>query len=89
MAGESTVQTDRRIYRTADGRLVWQGDPDAAFLAHPAGRDVPRSVLDEVSAKQSKPARNKQAAKTADKSGLTVTRRRSQSPEPEDSGVDR
>lgn len=75
MGKESTVKTDKRIYRTHDGRLVWQGDPDAAFLMYPAGREVPRSVYERVGAKQAAKQADKQAVKPADKSGLTVTRR--------------
>lgn len=31
---------DRRIYTTRDGRYVEEGDPDAAFLAFPAGYEL-------------------------------------------------
>lgn len=75
MGKEVRVKTDRRIYRTRDGRLVWQGDPDAAFLMYPAGREVPRSVLERVGVKQGKKPLDKQAEKPADKaSGLSVQR---------------
>lgn len=30
----------RHIWRTADDRLVPHGDPDAAFLAYPAGTEL-------------------------------------------------
>ncbi|ANN16249.1 hypothetical protein SD37_11735 [Amycolatopsis orientalis] len=32
---------DKHIWRTADGKLVEHGHPDAAFLQYPAGTDVP------------------------------------------------
>lgn len=65
-----------RIWRTADGRHVPDGHPDAAFLAYGPGDQVPKDVLDEVEGKPKrgrKPA-DKQAPKPADKGGLTVTR---------------
>jgi hypothetical protein len=30
----------RRVYRTNDGRFVGESDPDAAFLAYPAGTEI-------------------------------------------------
>lgn len=33
-------KVSERIYRTTDGRLVRENDPDAAFLAYPAGQDL-------------------------------------------------
>lgn len=59
---------DRRVYRTVDGRLVEEGDPEAAFLAYPAGEEVVdaearRSGLTEFLAK----AGVKAKAKPADK----------------------
>jgi hypothetical protein len=65
-----------RIYRTADGRHVAEGDPAAAFLAYADGDDVPKDVLAEVEGKPKrgrKPA-DKQADKPADKGGLTISR---------------
>lgn len=58
-----------RIYRTANGRHVLEGDPDAAFLAYSAFEVVPDAVMDEVTAskKAPKPA-DKAATKPADKS---------------------
>lgn len=32
-------RVDRHVWRTEDGRLVPHGDPDAAFLAYPAGAE--------------------------------------------------
>lgn len=34
------MKLDRRIYRTGDGRLVEQNDPDAAYLEYPAGTEL-------------------------------------------------
>lgn len=34
------VRIDQRLYRTRDGRLVTQGNPDAAFLFCSAGKEV-------------------------------------------------
>lgn len=33
-------QVPERLYRTVDGRLTREGDPAAAFLAHPAGEKL-------------------------------------------------
>jgi hypothetical protein len=72
-----------RIWRTADGRHVADGHPDAAFLAYTDGDDVPKDVLAEVDGKPvpkrgRKPA-DKEAKPEADKSGsgsgLTINRR--------------
>ncbi|MGH6691101.1 MAG: hypothetical protein ACREF4_10560 [Gammaproteobacteria bacterium] len=71
-----------RIWRTADGRHVADGDPDAAFLAYADGDNPPAGVLAEVEGKAApkrgrKPA-DKQADRPADKagtgSGVTVTK---------------
>lgn len=34
------MQADRRLWRTGDGRLVEDGDADAATLAYAAGDDI-------------------------------------------------
>lgn len=81
---------NRRVYRTADGRLVEHDDPEAAFLAFPAGEDVPdaearRSGLaaflrhasngDSAGSKRaSRPADKAVHAPAGDKGGLTTTR---------------
>lgn len=75
MGKESKVKTDRRVYRTRDDRLVWEGDPDAAFLAYPAGREIPESVAARIGGKQAPKPKDKQAPKPEDKSGLSVTKR--------------
>lgn len=54
-----------RIWRTADGRHVPDGDPDAAFLAYAEGDEVPADVAAEV---EGKPA-HKRARRSADKAG--------------------
>lgn len=64
-----------RIYRTADGRHVTEGDPDAAFLAYSQFDDPPKDVLAEIGDKAEpekkapakKAAPRKQAKKSADK----------------------
>lgn len=63
---------DRHWWKTGDGRLVPDGDPDAAFLAYPAGMEIPDAtarqlgiLVDEAKAK-SAPA-NKARSKPADK----------------------
>lgn len=38
-----------RIYKTADGRHVRDGDPDAAYLAYSAFDEVPANVERELS----------------------------------------
>ncbi|MDA3624255.1 hypothetical protein OU415_02335 [Saccharopolyspora sp. WRP15-2] len=39
---------EQRIYKTADGRHVYEGDPAAAFLAYGVGDDVPAAVMQEL-----------------------------------------
>jgi len=65
-----------RIWRTADGRHVAEGDPDAAFLAYGDGDEVPKGVLAEIEGKPKRGRRpaDKQADKPADKGGLTISR---------------
>jgi hypothetical protein len=76
-----------RIWRTADGRHVTDGHPDAAFLAYADGDQVPEDVLAEVEDKPKRRGRppgsksrpkpdDKQAAKPDDKGGLTINRLR-------------
>lgn len=57
------MRVDYRVYRTRDGRLVKQGDPDAAFLEYPAGTEVADSVLKEHGLVKE----SKASAKPADK----------------------
>lgn len=54
-----------RIFRTADGRHVPDGHPDAAFLAFREWDDVPAEVVKEIKALTA-PA-NKQGRKPANK----------------------
>lgn len=70
MAG---AKADRRVYRTADGQLVGEGDPQAAFLAYPVGEDVAdgdvdayRALVGDRAKAVAKPA-DKAARKPADK----------------------
>lgn len=62
--------TDRHVWRTVDGRHVPDGHPDAAFLAYPAGDDLPADVAAELVAATAKakaaPA-DKARTKPADK----------------------
>ncbi len=67
------MRADQRLWRTADGRLVADGDPDAATLAYAAGDEV--APADEAKlpgdqpdpAKAQRPAANKAAKRPADK----------------------
>jgi hypothetical protein len=67
------IAADRHYWRTADGRLVPTGHPDAEVLAYPAGDDLPDEVarelglLDPPQAKQAPKPAAKQAAKPANK----------------------
>lgn len=76
------MQTDKRIYRTDDGRLVYEGDPAAAFLAYGPGDQVPDDIAkaldEEVEVKL--PEENKA-------SGLTIDTRDSVIRALEDLGV--
>ncbi len=44
------MQADLHVWKTADGRLVLAGDPDATTLAYAPGDDVPAKDQDAVSA---------------------------------------
>jgi hypothetical protein len=57
-----------RIYRTADGKHVGEGHPDAAYLAYSQYDKAPKAVLDELEdgKPKAKPAEDK-AAKPANK----------------------
>jgi hypothetical protein len=65
-----------RVYRTVDGRLVWEGDPEAAFLAYAAGDEftaedeaaLPGSKSKAAPANKSRPA---PADKAADRAAPT------------------
>jgi hypothetical protein len=71
----------RRVYRTADGRLCEEDDPQVAFLAYVPGQEVPDAEARRVGLAafavkaKAKPA-DKAAARPADKavSGLTINR---------------
>jgi hypothetical protein len=58
-----------RLWRTGDGRLVRDGDPDGEFLAYPAGSRIEAKDEHLVPSvePEPKPARAKAAAKPADK----------------------
>lgn len=60
-----------RLWRTGDGRLVRDGDVDAAFLAYPAGARIEAKdehlVPGAPVAKAARKPADKQAAKPADK----------------------
>lgn len=58
-----------RLWRTGDGRLVRDGDPDGQFLAYaPGGRIAARDEhLVPGAEPERKPVRGKAAAKPADK----------------------
>jgi hypothetical protein len=84
-------KVDRRIYRTTDGRLVEEGDTDAAFLAYAAGDEVSDAEARQVgltalgagantasanaSAKSRAKLADKAAPRPADKGGLMINRK--------------
>lgn len=65
------------LYRTADGRLVREGDPAAAFLVCRRGVDVPRDVVKKYGLKlESEPvAENPVARENRAISGRSIRRR--------------
>jgi hypothetical protein len=74
------VIVDQRVWKTADGRLVADGDPEAAFLAHTVGEEVSdglakSSGLAELlgGAKAKPAAGNKMAGRPADKAASPST----------------
>lgn len=58
-----------RLWRTKDGGLVRDGDPDAAVLAYAAGDEIAKADADKLPAegKAKAAAANKARAKAADK----------------------
>lgn len=62
-----------RLYRTIDGDVVLEGDPNAAFLLAavgdeiPEGYSAPRKAADKSADKAESAPANKAAAKPADK----------------------
>lgn len=64
---------DRHWWRTADGRLVPDGHPDAAVLAYPRHTEIPDDVARklgiaaEPEAKERRPGANKARGKSGDK----------------------
>ncbi len=70
------MRAEARLWRTADGGLVADGDPDGAILAYAAGDDispadeakVPRPA-DSAETKAAPAPANKARARTGDKSG--------------------
>jgi hypothetical protein len=59
------IATDR-LWRTEDGRVVSDGDPEARFLLCAPGDEIPEGV-DPPTAKQAAKPANKQAAAAANK----------------------
>lgn len=69
------MRLEQHVWKTVDGRLVPDGDQDAAFLEFPAGiemgddraRELGLLDEDDEPKQAPRPAANKQAAKPADK----------------------
>lgn len=79
-----------RLYRTADGRLVRHGDPEAAFLAFPEGEQMSEEEAERFGVlaffgekNRAEAPRNKQAPRPADKSAVRVEPEHVADPEPE------
>lgn len=63
------MRLGQRVYRTTDGRLVLQGDPNAAYLEYPAGTEVSDHTARKLGlAEEKPPARGKSRSKPQDKS---------------------
>jgi hypothetical protein len=58
----------RWYWTAARDRLVAEGDPEAAFLAYPAGTVIPEREARQVGLKQRAPAANKLGRRPLDKS---------------------
>lgn len=61
------MRAEQRICRTTDGRLVPEGDPDAAFLAYAVGDDISEADAERLKAadKPADKARKPQGNKSA------------------------
>lgn len=65
----SLYVTNRRIYRTPAGELVFGDHPDAAFLAYAAGDSMSEEEAIGLGLKAAERLADKTGAKPADKSG--------------------
>ena len=67
------VKLDRRLYLDADGAVVEEGDPKAAFLLGGKGAEIPYTravelgIVKPPAAKKAEPAANKQRKPAANK----------------------
>lgn len=70
------VRAEQRLWRTSDGRLVVEGDPDSATLAYVTGDDIAPADQAKVPGrnteraeppKAQQPPANKARGRTADK----------------------
>jgi hypothetical protein len=57
----------RRLYRTTDDRVVFEGDPDAAFLLVNEGEEIPEGYEEPAAQKATQKAEDKAAAKAPNK----------------------
>jgi len=79
-----TYKVPHHIWRTTDGRLVPTGDPDAAFLAYPAGEELAdhdaeaRGLLDVYPSKAVDKPQDKAMSKPEDKAARS---RRAKAPD--------
>lgn len=46
---------DKHVWRTADQRLVWDGDPDAAILAYAKGTEIPDNTARKLGLLEGEP----------------------------------
>lgn len=65
-------RVERHVWRTADGRLVEHGHPDAAVLAYAAGQDVPDAEAERSGLKAMRKPLDKARARAADKGSVVA-----------------
>lgn len=66
----------RRLYLTADDKVVFEGDSDAAFLLCAEGREIPDGYSEPSAPKQAEPPVDKAEAAPADKASPAPRRRK-------------
>lgn len=64
----SAAKASQRLYRTADDRVVLEGDPDAAFLLCGEGDEIPKGYSEPAVKRGAKAANKAVTAPDADKS---------------------
>lgn len=72
----SKFKSDRRLWETADGRIVEDGDPDAAILHAAPGKPISAEVAEQFGIGQPAPVEEPVEDETAAKKRTTAANKR-------------